>query len=311
MHPSPRYHRSVTVAGTLVTTALLAWSPLAVSDFALDWSAGSANPTFPGGLAADRIVHGAQERGDQTPFLYERVTIGGLPYYHMIIGDGIDPDDASMPTVENFGQEVYIQISGDMNHGDSFGQIGADGSASGGESPEANDPVITGVAGNHRHPLNQAIETSGNTTGNPRRVVMRQTVTDGEMSQEFLKDELLEKPTITNEITTDTLHALVRIDASGLLYDDGDTPASVINTLTITDPEIPEESATFDLAIDAQISSVTAGRYIYEPGGGPQGSSGAYTYTDDTGASLTPDWSSFFDHREANPWAYGGNRPVE
>jgi hypothetical protein len=38
------------------------------------------------------------------------------------------------------------------------------------------------------------------------------------------------------------------------------------------------------------------------------GSRGTYTYSEGS-ANLNPDWSSYFDDREANPWAYPANRP--
>jgi len=257
------------------------------AEFVLDWNADNTSQTFSG----SSIIHGDSTITGQTPFVFERVTDPGTGtnYYHLIVGD----------PAQDFAQEVYIQQGGVSFQG--FGNI-RQGSASGGRGD---------TTGNGSDPLgvvNGKLFT-GNGTGNPQRIQMREVINDGDFSMDFLKNVFLEKPIISLEITGTDMQSQVIIDGRGIGYDDDTTSAVVTNTMQITDPNIPEASASFDMATDSQDSNVTAGRYIYTPSGSGANGGGTYTYTDDTFNVDNINWADYFDSSLPNPWSYTANRP--
>jgi hypothetical protein len=308
--------------------ALLLFSAGARAEFVLNWSQQSANPAFfpdqqmtgcnqPPCVWHDREPELSGPVQNQTPFLYERVTLDGVTYYHMVLGD---PDTG-------FAQEVFIGVG-----------VGNTFLEAGGPDLDPNvDPTVEGADGPlpsassaslgftdqstfdgggfsaQANPLGQNQSLTGNSTGNPMRVQMRQLMTDGELTVDFVKDVFLDKPNIRSELETSEIRLLFLMDSSGNRYDTMATPSAVTNTLQLLDPEVPEGSALFDAA-QAVGASITAGRYTYTPTVGAfgtefGGAGGTYQYFDG-GANLNPDWSSFFDHREANPWAIPTNRPT-
>ncbi len=268
---------------------LLAFTTVSRAEFVLNWSQDTAFPTFSG----TNIIHGSSVIQNQTPFVYERVISSeGIPFYHMIIGN---PD-------AGFAQETYIQAM-PSNVGNFLGAIGPESSASGGATGGGSSPTSSNAA----DPLDATV-LGGNGSGNPERVQMRQILKDGELTMEFLKQGFSGKPVISHTIDSERHNAVFIIDGSELTYDDRDTAAQITNTLWILDPDIPVESSRFDVDIDAQQTFVTAGRYEYIAGPGFGGSRGSYEYFGG-GVNPAPDWSSFFDFREANPWSYPENRP--
>ncbi len=278
-------------AKTVVVAGLLLFGAACRADVVLNWSQVNALPTFSG----TTIVHGTTSIPGQTPFIYERVLDSdGAQYYHLVVGD---------PNA-GFAQEVYIQVVTGTNVGNSFSAIGPQLSASLGSTGGGANPPASNAA----DPLSVSSSVSGNVSANPERVQMRQIVNDSELSLEFLKEGFLGKPRISTIIESDRHTAAFIMDGSDISFDDLDTVAPVINTLHIHDADMPAESAGFDMNTDSQFSSVTAGRYSYVPGAARGASGGTYDYFDG-GANPNPDWSSFFDDREANPWSYPDNRP--
>lgn len=270
---------------------MLIFSQSVSAEFVLNWSQDTQFPTF----NAASIIHGGSLIPNQTPFLYERVQGDeGQAYYHIVVGN---PDSG-------FAQEFYIQTV-PSNVGNFFGLIGPELSASPGATGGGSNPAASNAA----DPLSNNPVIGGNGAGHPERVQIRQIVNDGEMSLEFVKQGLSAKPIISTSIETERHSAVFIMNASDLDYNDMSTPASVTNTLQILDADIPEASATFDMSRDSRDSSITAGRYTYTPGAAIGGSGGTYEYSDG-GTNINPDWSSFFDSREPNPWAYPANRPV-
>jgi len=217
-----------------------------------------------------------------------------------------------------FAQEVYIQLG----TGNAFPGTGV-GLAAASSSSRGKGAQIAGEEGSGVNPLSPDATFSGNSSGNPERVQMRQTVTSGELTADFLKDRFLDKPNITNTVETADMNSTFNMDSTGNRYNSMDTPSTVTNTLQILDPDVPAGSALFNAGqalndTATPTPSVTAGRYTYTPTTPPPqtnatfgGSGGTYQYFDG-GANINPDWASFFDHREANPWAYErlGNRPT-
>lgn len=278
---------------TGLVSALL-YAGAAAAEFDLNWTADTPNPTFSGTVA----VHGTVNIPGQTPFIYERVQDQVGTYYHMVIGD----------ESTGFAQEVYIQIGAALQPVQGFGQIGREFSSSGGA------PL---PGGNAVDPLGSNAAFTGNSSGDPRRVQMRQIVEDDELSMDFLKDRYDEKPSISNTIESSDLSARFEMNSSGNSYSDGTTPSVVTNTVEHLDPDVPPASAVFDMAVDAQNPNVTAGLYTHPARPQPGGQGGDYVYTANTtnpqereSVELNPDWGSFFDHREANPWSYPTNRPT-
>jgi hypothetical protein len=283
------------------------------AEFDLNWTADNANPVFSG---TDAIHGGTDEGGttvltDQTPFIYERVfdPVSGLPYYHMIIGD----------PAQGFAQEVYIRVGVNGQFPGPFPAdaidpvtnvntgIGSEGSASAGFGQNGEGQAIDPLGPNRLLPV---LTSTGNGSGNPNFVQMREVLNDGEISIEFLKDKYLEKPSITSNITAADFTTTFAIDSTGLTYDDASTAAVVTNTAQILDPGIPAGAAQFDVTAGAQDSTVTAGQYTYSIGPFTRGSGGTYTYPNDGGFNLDLNWSDYFDPTEANPWSYTQNRPT-
>ncbi len=306
--------------------ALLLCSSGASAEFVLNWSQQSPAAAFntlgcqtpvdcrvrhedPQGIVDDDFwVNG------QTPFLYERAILDGVVYYHMVVGD---PD-------QGFAQEVFIQVgSGNLfdqgedldpasNPFDLPDSIGGGplplGSSSSRGAFDINQSEFN--QGNSTNPLGPNAIFTGNTSGNPNRVQMRQLMTDGELTVDFVKDRFLDKPNITNTIENADIRMVFSMDSTGNRYDTMDTPSAVSNTIEHLDPNVPASSALFNVATDAQNSTVTAGRFTYTPDANATfgGSGGTYQYVDG-GANHNPDWGSFFDERLDNPWSFPANCP--
>lgn len=324
-------------AAALLGTMSLLHAPGALAEFNLNWQADTANPAFPrsfifedenGNLIplTDAVIHDDITVGEtiiignQTPFVYEKVMEGGVPYYHMIVGD---PDSG-------FAQEVYIRAGinafgffntggacsgpGSCDEGTATFNVGPDFSASAGRGSD-NDPTVS----NAFRPLDPDFTISGNMSANPNRVQMRQLLVDGDLTLDFVKDRYIEKPSISNTIEDAEFRSTFAMDSTGNPYTSSATPSAVTNTVEHLGPNVPPDvrppgggpsSASFDMSTDADISVVTAGRYTWTPGTGPDGSLGTYDYVGGGGPSPSINWGSFFDHREANPWSYPDNRPT-
>ncbi|MCC6302512.1 MAG: hypothetical protein IT489_06905 [Gammaproteobacteria bacterium] len=312
MH-QPRKRESK-IALTLGLPALFLCVNPAWAEFTLNWTSDTGNPVFSGTNITQTDDGGNDQLiGGQTPFVYERVLDGTTPYYHLIVGD----------PASGFAQEVYIQAGffgqtggncrGPVTCAGTADAIGPTVSASGGDTA-----VAFGFEGNGFDPLSSDATSSGNSSGNPSRVQMRQLVTDGDLTVDFVKDKYLEKPSITNIIDASDLNATVIIDSTGNPLNSAATASVVTNTTELKGANLPPDVSSpnggpsavrFDMATDAPDAHVTAGRYSYAPGPGPGGSGGTYTYSEGS-ANINPDWSSYFDAGEANPWAYPDNRPT-
>jgi len=256
----------------------------ATAEFALDFhrlnaitSTAAPNINCNRGEGAVNCGHGGGSDPDTTPFLQELVTgDDGFSYFHVIIGD-----PAHDPGGGGFAQEVYIRAGG-------ASWQGGQGSSSGGTN------IFTG----NLSPL-AAASVSGNGTGNPTHVIMRQIINDGDMTQEFIKDRLLYKPRISQTIDNAALHMIFDVDMRNLRLDDINSTVPVVNQLTLAGVN----SGGFDMALDAPDSHVTAGQYRWIPGSGPGQSGGSWEYLE--GNPLDPatvDWV-FYHQSAATPAA--------
>lgn len=304
MRPFGRYALS---AAGLAVMAFVAGN--AQAEFELNWQADGTPPPTSGGCWQSSPDCTIVEVGEdivpgQTPFIYQRVQQNGQNYYHMVIGD---PDSG-------FAQEVYIQAGGTSLFGQGnradinlWQQMSSSGGAI---DPACDSELGCGQNTNAFDPLSSDPAFSGNASGNPSRVQMRQLLVDGELTVDFVKDRFAEKPVISNIIDAEDLLATFVIDGTGNLYS---TAASspVTNTVQHRGADLPPpESASFDMAVDAPNAHVTAGQYTAtNPAAGLPG--GPYTYADPLeNVNLAPDWRSFFDHSQPNPWTYTDNRPT-
>lgn len=224
---------------------------------------------------------------DTTPFVQEFVEVGGIRYYHVIVGDG---------RTDAFAQEAYIRVGG---------QVMADGndtSSSGGRAITdatrrncAFGVAVTDACGNGLDPLrNAAAAFTGNGSANPERVIMRQVIRDGDLVDEFSKLDFLKKPTISQKLTAADIVSEFTIDMSNSNYQTNTTPGTIINTVNLIDPLI---SGDFNAATPVQNSAavVTAGRYTWTPGPDANfgNSSGSYTYFDGNFDVNAVNWKDF------------------
>ena len=164
-------------------------------------------------------------------------------------------------------------------------------------------------------PVSQRYRISGTGTMNPSRTVLLMQASDANVSIEVSKPFLDRKPKITQTLTEGTLTSQFVADMTGLTYADLNISAPMTNVLTITDPDLPiPGGADFDINDTAVVknSNITAGKYIFTPGGGwsapsdPLGAKGwdvndstfdpgTYTYSEGGFDVLNVDWTSFFD----------------
>lgn len=266
---------------------------------------------------------------DGTNFLQEVTTIGGSDYYHIVVGSG-----------SNFAIEYYIRtVGGGVCW---FGcasarVVGMGGMGGGGVSPLS---ASSGSATNDSSPL--ASSNSG--TGRPDQVAIRMVVSDGQMTQQFLKATEANKPRITQTVNTADTTINFGIDMSGINYSDATRAGVLTLTQTVSGTNFPAaqtlpqsnialpNSANFNIAQalsstsmhtvnggtpqitqtpNDRTNAVTGGRFTYAPGGGDGGSLGAYAYFRDSFNVYNVNWTSFCDPAQntvSNCTNYGGVR---
>ena len=316
-----------------------------------------------------QIVSGCCSKGNvkisgQTPFLTQNdwnlgtagwqlpqvVGVNGIDYYHMIVGD----------QASGFIQETWIPLGWNMDFTSAAGHpsnspmtykwavnqynnagnytAGSCGttcislhSASGGDSKVTNMGPASDV-GNGMYPLDAPTgKNSGNGSGNPTKVIMRQELTDGQgtFSNVFLKSAFTQKPVITQDVGDANVMSHVVIDMSNSDYNTMTTAGTMTNTLTSPTGVIPSMkepagsiSYTWDMAVDSQAgkTNVDAGMYTYTPGPSGTGltdwggANGSYTYSSGSGFDIASvKWSDFMDPSSitTNPWSYNTYKPVK
>lgn len=245
-------------------------------------------------------------------FMQEVISSGGNSYYHVVIGDA----------GSNFALEYYIRtatgstcwygcanarITGGMGGGGMGGGMG------GGVAPLSVSSGAGGLNGNNTDPLGNS-GFSGNGTGRPDQVVIRMINNSSEMQQEFLKATEINKPKITQNITTADMTSNFVIDMSKIDYNTTSKIAPITLTQTINSADLPvqqgnyPDSKNFDINNFTGTRTVTGGRYTYNAGSGDGGSAGTYTYFADGFDVYGVDWRSFCDPNQ-NPsgCSFGGN----
>ncbi len=221
-------------------------------------------------------------------FIQELINDNGTLYYHVILGDE-----------DSFGQEFYIRTSG-CCWWESRG-MGGGGMGRGNAPYSSSDGDVEDRLANAWLPLGPASST-GNGTGNPARIYMRQITKDSQMDQEFVKSSEFSKPRIRQDIASGELTSNFLLDMSNGSYNTYTNPTRIINKTSISGTGIGSGSGTFDATPDADAPNalMTAGRFNYTEGSGFGGSSGTYTYESGTYDIYAIDWISYCDPNQ-NP----------
>ncbi len=261
---------------------------LACAEFTLNFQPQNTGVIVPQIVRGDnKIITG------QTPYLVaglndlpELVTDPdtGLIYYHLIVGSEAD----------GFIQETYIQAGYDpgIYQGGTSSAVGGAGDASG---------------GNGRDPLGSDLLFTANAQATPKRVLVRQIVSDGEIHMEYLKDRYDRKALISQSISTSKINTDFSIDMRNSSYDDANTVGAIENVLSLSGTA----QGAFDMANDVQDSTVTGGRYTYTDGPDYGGARGSYDYIDGHYDHNNQNWEVYFDINQDNPWAYDENKPTQ
>ena len=205
-----------------------------------------------------------------TRFLQEIITIDGVEYYHLVIGD---PDS-------DFVQEVYIART-DMRSDREL--AGGKFSDSGGQGCYVS-PMTTGraecIASNAGYdPLRNDSNFTGNATGNPSRMVMIQRVKDeaSGYEQNFSKLDLANKPVISQTLVNEDIESVFSMDMSNSDYDTDGVAGIMVNTFDLRTPGMTEAAnliipnvvqtmGDFDLTVTERPenrANITGGRYTF------------------------------------------------
>ncbi|VAW83233.1 hypothetical protein MNBD_GAMMA16-377 [hydrothermal vent metagenome] len=194
-----------------------------------------------------------------TSFLQEQVVIDGVKYYHLVVGS----------KEEGFVQEIYMK----MGNWRQLPGVQRETSFSGGRvclaGPRTDFEERAACNGDNNggDPLRADSVFTGNGTGNPEKMVMRQFISDepSGFTQEFLKDQLTQKPIISQDLVIGDVNLQFVMDMSNSDYNTDDTAGIMINKFVINDPNIPGDGANFDFAVDQGAgANVTGGRYKFE-----------------------------------------------
>ncbi len=237
-------------------------------------------------------AHGQFTDPEKTPFLLEIVPdpVTGQNYFHMIVGD----------LTAGFAQESYVKVSSSFWPGSNAASSSGGGMVNGGGLSTGSFPGFG--------PLLSTQSNHGNATGNPTTAQIRQVLTSGEISQEFLKNTYVNKPKISQTLTTAEVSAQFVLDMSTIPYTGAaatSTPAIITNTLDFADTTIPGK---FNMATDKQNSTVSAGRFTWTPGTNSSigNAGGVYSYAEGGANVDTIDWMTFYNPANNTCWSYNG-----
>ena len=266
---------------------------------------------------------------DQTPFLQETVTEAGATYFHLIIG---------MSGTDAFAQEVYIRQQPATDCGFGFtgvlcsysaGLLGdAGGNNMGGGGMGGGGRTLETTSGNGWDPLRAAAAFTGNDSGDPTKMIMRQVINDNAngLTQEFLKSSYALKPKISQTISDANFTSTFIQDMSNSDYlatttADNNNRAIITNKVTLIGAyakvrgnfDNTAANFSFDTANGTGSKALqvnTGGGFTFAAGTGWNATStvftkGVYTYTGGGGSDIsTIDWNSFRNPAD-NPLLFG------
>ncbi len=236
-----------------------------------------------GGMGGGGMMGGIGPGCGEDYFIQEIVNDNGTEYYHVIL----------MDETEDFAQEYYMRVGGCCwwTGGGMMGGGDAPFSSSFGNTVSYSPNIDYDQTINMWLPLT-SVENSGNGTGNPSRIYMRQINNDAEMNQAFVKQFEARKPRITQDISDGGSQLAFDLDMSNGDYTSLTSPSQFINTFTSNDPFVSD----FDMDVDAPQTSVSAGRFSYSTGPNDGGSGGSFNYESDDGFDLdATNWLSYCD----------------
>ncbi len=234
-----------------------------------------------------------------TDWLNQIVTIGGVKYWHMVVGDPLD----------GFALEYYVQ-QGTVNPDYASNADFIDGNFSSnkvgdgaGFIPFDFDQGFSTSGGNcwrtigfACRPLGHNPEIQANGYQNPTKVAMKQLTFDSELTFDFEKSEIAEKPKITQIVANSEITLEFKADMSagnhssmGAVLPTSSNiadPQVFVNRLIHADgnpPQPPGQDSVlglydFDYAHDAVNTVRTAGQYTFTPGLGWSNSRPNITY---------------------------------
>lgn len=217
-----------------------------------------------------------------TPFVQEVVEVAGIRYYHVIVGNGTAAGfDAGL--VQGFAQEVYIRLGSNVNK---FGDLTDQPTSASGGRGVAVDRCSGDTCGNGIAPLrNAAAVFTGNGTGNPELVIMRQVIKDGDLFDAFEKTSFTQKPKITQRLSAPDMTTEFVLDMSNSDYKasttgDNATRGIMTNTLNLINPEIQGDFNMATSPLQNSVKNITGGLYTWTPGTNADFglSSGTYVY---------------------------------
>ncbi len=284
------------MAGTTCLLSLVFGSTSAVAEYALNFTPLIANPTQSQSVAnigcKDGVsTVGGHHRtefscGDGIYFMQEVITEGNNTYYHVIIGDPVD---------DAFSQEFYIRGAGCCW----FTEKGPAWNPMYGEAPLSASYGDTGkLLSSAFFPL-APVTLSGNGSGNPNRVYMKQINQDNEMYLEFEKSFEDKKPRITQVIDDGEVVSEFILDNSNAGYSESIAAGEYKNTLTLLTPEkTPLAVGGYDIAKEAPDQVVTGGLYTYVDGPEPEGAFGMYFYVEAEYDPVYIDWLAYCNPEE-------------
>jgi len=241
---------------------------------------------------------------DGTRFSQSTVSVDGVNYFHVIVGD----------PASGFAMESYTRRSGFGSPDSGGNERAAIGDVNVGNGIPNSGTYFMGNGGDpfglRTPPAGfSAYDLSGNGTGDPSKTVFRMLVSDSEMSMEIIKPILDKKPLISQVMIDGDISSEFVLDMRGVGYDVNSIALPMINNLKNSDPDLPTPDAgNFDSDF-SQDSNVTAGRFTYTPGTGwntttwdetgSQFDEGTYNYVGESGFdALNTDWSDFFDYAQ-------------
>lgn len=294
------------------------------AEFALNWARGPGfvnndgyincnRPDSPTGFgdagACAGVVGGFNGYDpDRTPFLQETVTEGGVTYWHLIIG----LNDSSA-----FAQEVFIRLQPGTDCGQ--GHTGVRCSYSAGLLGDSGGmgSTIQSTSGNGWDPLRTDKNFTGNDSGDPTKMIMRQVINDtaNGLTQEFLKAFYALKPKISQTVSDANFTSTFIQDMSNSDYlasttADNNNRGIITNSVTLIGAYATVQGNfdntatkfTFDTANGTGSNAIqvnTGGRYTFAPGTGWNATStvfneGVYTYNEGEVVDIsTLDWNAF------------------
>lgn len=256
----------------------------------------------------------ASQRGnsDPTPFAETLVTIGGVTYFHTIVGD-----PAAGFAIEAYNRAAARNLTfSNTEIGGAGGSFSPDGGGNLrsviGNSDSATSLTAVHNLLNSANPLGD-YRVSGTGGNAPDHTVLRMVMTSakGDMSMEVSKPFLDKKPKISQTVQDGAMSSVFVVDERALNYHQSGTAAPMTNTLVINDPSIPGAGAADFSMAQTQKSLVTAGRFTYTPGAGWNDPTNGWDSTDSTfgfgtynyagGQGFDPlsvDWSKMFNYAQ-------------